>query len=310
MKKTVSIVIPVFNESGNIIPMIEKLSNSICDSYHYEIIFVDDGSTDDTLEQLKSMTSKNNNIFYISLSRNFGHQNALKAGLDKATGDCVISLDGDLQHPPELIPAMLKFWETGSDIVYTRRCEDKRLSFVKRYTSNCFSKFMKLMSGMPIEQGVADFRLLDRKVVNVISNLQEPDLFLRGVVYWMGFRKQVIDYTPAARLFGETKYSVSKMFRLAIQGITSFSVKPLYMSIILGLIFSLTGIIYFIYVLWCVFAGLAVAGWASTIVTVMFFGGLNMLILGIIGIYIGKIFMQSKYRPSYIIRETNCSLIS
>ena len=308
MKKIVSIVIPVFNESGSIIPMIERLNNTFCDSYLYEIIFVDDGSTDDTLEQLKKITAEKNNVFYISFSRNFGHQNALKAGLDKSTGDCVISLDGDLQHPPELIPEMLKFWESSFDIVYTRRFEDKRLSLAKRYTSKCFSKFMKLMSGMPIEQGVADFRLLDRKVVNILSNLQEPDLFLRGVVYWMGFRKQVIDYTPEVRLFGKTKYSVTKMFKLAVQGITSFSVKPLYMSIVLGLFFTLIGIVYFIYVLWCVFAGQVVAGWASTIITIMFFGGLNMLILGIIGIYIGKLFIQSKYRPSYIIRETNCIL--
>lgn len=309
MKRTVSIVIPVFNESDNLIPMTERLRQVCHGDYRYEIIFVDDGSTDDTLTQLKTMASTGSDLFYLSFSRNFGHQNALKAGLDRATGDCVISLDGDLQHPPELIPEMIKQWEAGFEIVYTRRDEDKRLSLAKRKTSKHFTSLMRTLSGMPIEQGVADFRLLDRKVVTVLANFREPDLFLRGAVYWMGFRKQVIDYTPEARFAGKTKYSVSKMCKLALQGITSFSVKPLYIAIVLGLVFILAAIVYFIYVLWCVSVGETVAGWASTIVTTFFFGGLNMLVLGIIGVYIGKIFMQSKYRPSYIIRETNCGSI-
>lgn len=305
MKKTISIVIPVFNESGNLMPMMEKLNGIFCDDYHYEIIFVDDGSTDNTLELLKMIHSEASGVFFISLSRNFGHQNALKAGLDRSKGDCVISLDGDLQHPPELIPEMIALWESGYEVVYTRRREDKRLSLTKRKTSKYFSAFMKLMSGMPIEQGVADFRLLDRKVVDVLSRLGENDLFLRGAVYWTGFRSHAIDYTPEKRYSGKTKYSIYKMFKFAVEGITSFSVKPLYISIFLGLLFILISLIYLIYVIGSVIAGQTVPGWASIIVTIMFFGGLHMLVLGIIGVYIGKIFMQSKYRPSYVIKDTN-----
>lgn len=304
MKKTISIVIPVFNESGNLLPMMEKLNLIFSDNYQYEIIFVDDGSTDNTLDLLKFIHSANPDVYYISLSRNFGHQNALKAGLDRAKGDCVVTLDGDLQHPPELIPEMIALWESGYEVVYTRRREDKRLSLLKRETSKHFSSFMKLMSGMPIEQGVADFRLLDRKVVDVLSNLKENNLFLRGTVYWIGFRSHAIDYTPQKRYSGNTKYSILKMFQFAVEGITSFSVKPLYISIFLGLLFILISAIYMVYVIGSVFIGQTVPGWASIIVTIMFFGGLNMLVLGIIGVYIGKIFMQSKYRPSYVIKDT------
>jgi len=305
MKKNVSIVIPVFNEAGNVMPMLQKLLGIFSDDYLYEVIFVDDGSTDDTMAQLRKVTATDKRIFYISFSRNFGHQHALKAGLDKAKGDCVITLDGDLQHPPSLIPEMLKLWEADYDVVYTRRRDDKRLSFVKRLTSRLYSKVLKFLSGMPIEPGIADFRLLDRKVVNVLVDFHEPELFLRGAIYWIGFRKIALDYSPELRFSGQTKYSTAKMFRFAMQGITSFSVKPLYVSLFLGVIFMLFSFLYFLYVLWCVATGQAVAGWASTIVSILFIGGINLFMLGITGIYISKIFIQTKYRPSYIIRESN-----
>jgi len=305
MKKNVSLVIPVFNESGNLMPVMNKLHELFSDDYHYEVIFVDDGSTDDTMEQLRRLSAQDKQVFYISFSRNFGHQNALKAGLDKATGDCVITLDGDLQHPPSLIPKMLAIWEQDFDIVYTRRRDDKRLSLIKRYTSVWYGKMLKFLSGMPIERGVADFRLLDRKVVNVLLNFHEPDIFLRGAIYWIGFRKQAIDYSPEPRFSGQTKYSPAKMLQLALKGITSFSVRPLYVSIFLGSLFMFVSLLYLIYVIWCVAVGQAVTGWASTIISILFIGGINLFMLGIIGIYISKIFIQTKYRPAYIIRETN-----
>ena len=305
MKKLVSVVIPVFNESGNLLPMQHQLQGIFNDAYRYEVIFVDDGSTDDTMEQLRRMSATDNRVFYISFSRNFGHQYALKAGLDQATGDCVITLDGDLQHPPSLIPEMLARWEQDYDIVYTRRRDDKRISPFKRYTSGWYGRILKFLSGMPVEQGVADFRLLDRKVVNVLRDFRESDIFLRGAIYWMGFRKQAIDYTPQPRFSGKTKYSAAKMLRLAMQGITSFSVKPLYVSVFLGVLFIFVSILYLIYVLWRVAGGQTVAGWASTIFCIVFIGGVNLFMLGIIGIYISKIFIQTKYRPAYIIRETN-----
>ena len=309
MKKSVSIVIPVYNESCNLMPMVNKLREIFSDEYLYEVIFVDDGSTDDTMEQLRRISTGDNRVFYISFSRNFGQLNALKAGLDMAMGDCVIMLDGDLQHPPSLIPEMIAFWERDYDIVYTRRRVDKRLSFFKRYTSKVFGKVLKFLSGMPIEQGTADFRLLDRKVVNVLKSFQEPDLYLRGAVYWIGFRKYAVDYSPESRFSGQPKQSLSKLLQIAIQGITSFSVKPLNISVFLGSIFIAIGIVYCVYVLWCVAAGQAVAGWALTFISILFIGGINLLMLGVIGVYISKIFIQTKYRPTYIIRETNyCKL--
>jgi dolichol-phosphate mannosyltransferase len=286
-------------------PILNKLFEIFSDEYRYEVIFVDDGSKDDTMEQLRRISTEHKQVFYISFSRNFGHQNALKAGLDKALGDCVITLDGDLQHPPSLIPEMLTIWEQGVEIVYTRRRDDKRLSMMKRYTSGWYGKILKFLSGMPIEQGVADFRLLDRNVVNVLLNFHEPDIFLRGAIYWIGFRKQSIDYSPDPRFSGQTKYTTAKMVRFAMQGITSFSVKPLYISIFLGALFIFVSILYLFYVIWHVAIGQAVAGWASTILFIAFMGGINLFMLGIIGIYISKIFIQTKYRPTYIIKETN-----
>jgi dolichol-phosphate mannosyltransferase len=214
-------------------------------------------------------------------------------------------LDGDLQHPPELIPKMLELWANGYDIVYTRRKEDRRLSLYKRMTSSLFHRILRSMSGMHIEQGIADFRLLDRKVLDVLASFHEPDLFLRGIVQWMGYRSFGLDYMPEQRFTGQTKYNSIKLIKHAVQGITSFSVKPLYIAIFLGLLFVALSMSYMIYVLWRAALGLGASGWASTIITIMFFGGLNMLLLGIIGVYVGKIFIQTKRRPTYIVREMN-----
>ena len=301
----ISIVIPVYNESSNIRPLLDALDGNLPSAYEFEILFVDDGSVDDTLEVLQQATFREKKIGYLSFSRNFGHQNALRAGLDIAVGDCVITMDGDLQHPPELIPSLLEKWEQGFDVVYTRRMDNIKQGVFKRYTSNWFYKLMRFLSGLQMEQGVADFRLLNRQVIDTLGAFHEQDLFLRGIIKWLGFKQYAIDYTPNIRFSGETKYNSKKMVRLAVQGITSFSVRPLYVSVVLGFIFFILSLAYIPYVIWCVISGHAVDGWASTIITIMFFGGLQMLMLGIIGIYIGKIFTQSKQRPSYIIKETN-----
>lgn len=306
MKKLVSIVIPAFNEQDNILTIIsrlEKLFDSL--SYDFEVILVDDGSSDQTLFVYKTMAKLRPNLFYIEFSRNFGHQPALKAGLEKAKGDCVISLDADLQHPPELITQMLQKWEEGFEVVYTRRQIDSNLPYSKRKFSSLFYKILNSLSDIELESGTADFRLLDSKVIDVFKEFKENDPFIRGLIKWLGFKQFAIDYLPDKRFAGASKYNLSKMRRLALQGVTSLSTKPLNTAIYLGFGFSMLSLFYIPYVLYALYIGYEVSGWASLITTVVFFGGLQLIILGIIGIYIGKMFIQSKNRPNYIISSTN-----
>lgn len=305
--KKISVVIPSYNEEGNISLLVAKLHSVFQNlSYSYELIFVDDGSSDKTLEILKYLSLNDKNVFYIELSRNFGHQNALKAGLDLAKGDCIISMDGDMQHPPELLPEMIQKWEEGYDVVYTRRLEDKKLSFVKKVTSKGFYKVINKLSEIKFEEGTADFRLIDRKVATAFLELDENELFIRGLVSWVGFKQFAIDYVPAARFSGSSKYPLKKMIQFALKGITSFSIRPLYISIFLGFSISFFAFIfYLVYVFHAVFYAYTISGWASVIFTIVFFGGLNLIVMGIIGIYVGKLFMQSKGRPNYLIRNTN-----
>jgi len=306
MKKRISIVIPVCNEEANIAIVIAALQDVFQPlSYAYDVCFVDDGSTDGTLDELKQQSANHNNLFFISLSRNFGHQNALKAGLDMVDGDCVIMMDGDMQHPPDLIPELIQQWMLGYDIVYTIRKDHKEMPLMKRKTSNIFYNLINNLSDIELEQGTADFRLMDKKVVVVFRAFKEIDLFMRGLIKWMGFRQIGIEYDPAQRTKGKSKYTLKKMIRFALQGITSFSTRPLYLAAYLGFVFSLLSLLYVPYIIWSYYFGHAISGWASMIATIAFFGGLQLMILGIIGMYLGKLFMQSKQRPHYIVKESN-----
>jgi dolichol-phosphate mannosyltransferase len=304
--KLVSVVIPAFNESENIVKICSELAEVFSKlNYSYEVILVADGCTDNTMKTIETLISIHNNLFFIEFSRNFGHQLALKAGLDYAKGNCVISMDCDLQHPPGLIPELLAKWEEGYEVVYTIRLEDKKLPLGKQLSSRLFYKTLNSLSNVELETGSADFRLLDSKVLSVIRNFHENEPFLRGLFKWIGFKQTSIVFKPNARYSGKSKYSVQKMIKFALQGVTSFSVKPLYAAIYLGFTFSILSILYLPYVLHAFHTGKEVSGWASIIMTIVFFGGLQLTILGIIGIYIGKMFMQVKNRPNYIIRSTN-----
>ncbi len=306
MTKKISIVVPACNEEGNIPILIETVDQVMSKlPYDYQLIFVDDGSSDGTLALLKAISANNTHIRYIGLSRNFGHQNALKAGLDLAGGDAVIMMDGDMQHPPALIPILLEQWEAGNDIVYTIRKDHQDMPMMKRKTSNMFYNLINNLSDIELEQGTADFRLMDRRVVDVFREFKETDLFLRGLVKWMGFKQSGIEYEPAERLKGKSKYTMKKMIRFALQGITSFSTKPLYIATYLGMCFSLISLLYVPYIIYSYYFGQAISGWTSIIATIAFFGGLQLMILGIIGMYLGKLFQQSKQRPHYIVKETN-----
>lgn len=308
MKKKVAFLIPVCNEEKNIPVLISSLRNEMQNTgYLYSFNFIDDGSSDNTLAVLKTLAASHADVFYISLSRNFGHQNALKAGIDQVEADCTIMMDADLQHPPSFVPLLLAKWEEGNDIVYTIRKDHREIAMLKRKTSSLFYQVINNLSDIELEEGTADFRLLDRKVMNVLRNLNESDIFLRGLVKWMGFTQSGIEYTPGIRTEGKTKYTIKRMIRFALQGITSFSIKPLYIAVYLGFLFSLVALLYLPYVFYSYYFGHTISGWASLIATIAFFAGIQLMILGIIGIYIGKLFMQSKQRPHYIVKESNLS---
>jgi len=307
VRKKVTVIVPVYNEANNVSLLTCKINAEFESSdYDHEIIFIDDGSTDNTLQELSDLAEEYKQVFFISFSRNFGHQNALKAGLDHATGDCVISMDGDLQHPPSMIREFLKCWEDGYDVVYTVRDSDRGASWFKRTTSRLFYKIMSAMSDVYIEPGSADFRLLDRAVVDQLRSLPEIGPFYRGLVKWVGFKQKAIRYQAAQRHSGQTKYSVNKMFHLALEGVTSFNIRPLVFSISLGFFFSLLSlIVYLPYMIYMLSTRNHFPRWASVISLVVFFGGLNLIILGIIGLYIGKLFIQAKSRPHYIVQKSN-----
>ncbi len=307
---TISIIIPAYNEFNNIDPLFLSLKKSLNNpAYNFEYIFIDDGSSDFTLQKLKELSGHNQNVFYIQLSRNFGHQNALKAGLDYAKGDCVISMDCDLQHPPEVILELIKKWEEGYDVVYTIRKDSTDLSWFKRRTSSLFYSLHNTFSDLKLEQGTADFRLISRNVVEAFSQLKESELFIRGLVKWAGFKQTAVEYTPNDRYSGKTKYSLGKMISFALKGLTSFSTKPLKIVVYIGLMFFLFSMMLIPYAIISYVIGSAVSGWTSIMITIIFFGSLQLLMIGIIGLYISKLVIQSKQRPLYFVKDSNYGAI-
>jgi len=304
--KKIDIVVPCYNESENIRPLYEAIKEVFAKElpdYDFNLLLVNDGSHDSSLLVLQQLAKEDNRVKYLSFSRNFGHQLAIKAGLDHAFAPAVISMDADLQHPPALIPTLIRKWEEGAQVVATLRTYPEEISKKKRKSSQQFYKLLNLLSDIEIKEGSADFRLLDQAVVEVIRHMRENEPFLRGMVPWVGFTQVYVPYTAQARYAGETKYTIKKMFQLALSGVTSFSVKPLYFAVFLGFFFSLLSVLYVPYVIYSFLNGSEISGWASLIMTIVFFGGLQLIILGIIGVYIGKIFTQTKERPAYIIQE-------
>ncbi len=302
----ISVVVPVFNEELALPAFTARLLPVLRDgACNYEIIFVDDGSQDGTPRVLDHLASAHAEIKIVSFARNFGHQAALLAGLSAARGQCVISLDGDLQHPPELIPQLISHWRAGAKIVATRRIDAVQTGFAKRVTSRLYYRLFSWLSGLPIEQGVADFRLLDRVVVDTLLQLKERTLFLRGLLTWLGYPQAVVEYQAEPRVAGRSKYSPRKMLSLAINGITAFSITPLRIAMVMGFIFSLVSFIYLSYAIAVYFfTDGAVAGWTSIVGSVLFLGGIQLLCLGIIGEYVGKVYQEVKRRPFYVLKDS------
>lgn len=303
-----SIVIPCFNEEEIIDSTFHKLDQLIKTWVgrslinDFEIIFVDDGSKDHTLPLLKQIAQNDNRIKVIALSRNFGHQAALCAGLSNARGDVVVSLDADLQDPPEVIPEMLAQYSKGHEIVLGVRKERKTDSFFKKATAQIFYKLMNLM-GANLIYNHADFRLLSRRVLEELKKFPESMLFLRGLIPTLGFNRSFVYYDRAERIGGKTKYSLSKMLALALEGITSFTYFPLRLASITGIIIALVSLLLSVWAIIITLLGKSVPGWASTVLPLYFLGGIQLLFLGIIGEYVGKIYMEAKRRPSFIIKE-------
>jgi polyisoprenyl-phosphate glycosyltransferase len=305
-RKKISVIVPCFNEEESLATFNKELIMVLPENYHYEIIYVNDGSGDSTFQVILNLAKENQNIKYISFSRNFGHQNALKAGYDFATGDCAISLDADLQHPPAVIPELIKNWENGFEIVNTMRNDHISISYAKKISSRIFYQIMRKLSDVTIENGMADFRLIDKKVLKQLKYFQENYLFFRGIIPWMGFKHTIVPFTANERFAGTTKYTFRKMLKFATTGVTAFSVKPLRISIYLGSAIALLAFLYGIYAAYIhIFTNHAVTGWTSVILSVLFVGGINLLMLGIIGEYLGKLFIENKRRPNYLISETN-----
>ncbi len=307
--KKISIIIPCHNEEANISCIVTEI-NKITESlrYEFELIFIDDGSTDNTIYAIKAQSLLYDNIFYIEFSRNFGKDQALRAGFALAKGDAVITIDADLQHPPALFKDLIEEWKNGYEVVYTFRKENNpHAKWSQKICSKLFYKGLNFLSSVKLEQGISDFRLLDKKVVQILNKIDEQEIFYRGMIKWIGFKQIGISYTPFERLNGDASYSFLKLLKLAVNSILSFSIKPLLIASVLGVVFMLLSFLYIPYILISYFNGNAVSGWTSIIATIVFFSSMQLLILGIMCIYISKLFIQNKQRPNFIISNTNYS---
>ncbi len=300
-----SIIIPVYNEEKSISPLLKRLI-PVVKKYSYEIIFIDDGSADKTGSEIKKVAAKNHNLKLVTFTRNFGHQMALSAGYETAKGDCVISLDSDLQDPPEIIPQMVGAWQKGAKVVYAKREKRDVDGLLKRLTAHFFYKLINFLSDFPIPQEVGDFRLLDREIVNYLNNLQERSRFLRGLVAWNGQPATFVLFKREKRFAGETHYTFPKMMNFALEGITSFSTKPLRMATYFGFLMSGLSVLIVVTktIQHFVFnQGDWLPGWASLFFSIVFLGGVQLITIGIIGEYIGKIYKEVQKRPQFIIKE-------
>jgi len=300
-----SIVVPLYEEEAVLPKLYERLA-PVLDALDgpSEVIFVVDGGRDRSFEIVKELRARDERVKGLKFSRNFGHQYALSAGLDHASGDAVIMMDGDLQHPPEVIPQLIAEWQAGAQVVNTYRESTEGIGPLKKVTSAVFYGLLNRCGNIRLSPNSADFRLIDRRVADRFRGIREQARFLRGLFVWVGFRQATVRYAAAKRPAGRSKYSVGKMGRLAMDGITSFSVAPLRMAMVLGLCVTFFGFLYAVYAFVMALLGRTQPGWTSMIIVVLLLGGVQLITLGIIGEYIAKIYMEAKKRPLYIVDET------
>ena len=306
--KKITIIIPAYNEEESLPPLyerLEKLMNSM-ENYEFEILFVNDGSKDNTINLIKEYREKDNRISYVDFSRNFGKEIAMIAGLDYATGDCVIFMDADLQDPPELIPELVKYWEEGYDDVYAKRNSRKGETWLKKFTSKMYYRVLQSLTSVPIQKDTGDFRLLDRRCVNALKKMRESQRNSKSMFSWIGYKKKEVLYDRDPRVAGQTKWNYKKLVDLAIDGITSFTTSPLRISTYISIPTFILLFVYFVYVIAkCIITSTAIQAYQAIILLILFFSGVQILLFGIIGEYLGRIFNESKNRPLYLVNEYN-----
>jgi glycosyltransferase involved in cell wall biosynthesis len=305
--KKITIIIPCYNEERSL-PLLYERLNEVREQlpqYAWEFLLVNDGSRDNTLQIMRSLRSRDSQVCYIDLSRNFGKERAMLAGLDFATGDAVIIMDADLQQPPEIIPQMLKLWEEGYEDVYARRLTRKGEPWLRRQMSQLFYKLLQRFTRDDVLRNVGDFRLLDRKCVDALKLLREHERYTKGLFVWIGYKKTEVTYEQQERAQGNSSFGFMRLLTLAVDGITSFSTAPLRISTVIGLIVSLVAFFYMCYVLikTIILGGDPVQGFPTLIIVMLFLGGVQLLSLGIIGEYLARIFNETKNRPVYLVRE-------
>lgn len=304
--KKVTILIPCYNEEASMPVLYEALCKLMAENtnYEWEILMVNDGSRDNTIITIKELRAKDKRICYVDLSRNFGKENAMLAGFDNATGDCMVIMDADLQHPPHVIPEMLKKWEEGYEDVYGKRLSRGKEPWLRKNVSLLYYKLLQKATRYDILPNVGDFRLLDRKCINELKKLRETERYTKGMYAWIGFRKASVDFETQDRVAGESSMNYAALMHLAIDGITSFTVAPLKWSIFIGLLASVAAFVFMVYILInTIIFGDPVAGYPTMMTVILFLGGVQLLSLGIIGEYLGKIFIETKGRPAYVARE-------
>lgn len=304
--KKVSIIIPCFNEEHNIKPLYSALCQLFESEpkYEWEVLMINDGSQDNTLTEIKHLRTEDKRICYIDLSRNFGKENAMLAGFDYVSGDCVAIIDADLQHPPMVISKMLRLWEEGFEDIYARRQTRGKESFLRHHFTKLYYKILQKMADTEVLTNVGDFRLLDRKCIDALKQLRETQRYTKGLYCWIGFKKTFVLFEQQDRKEGTSSFNGFKLVNLAIEGITSYSTAPLRMATIIGTIISLLALIYMTYILIkTLVIGDPVQGYPTLIIVILFLGGLQLLSIGIIGEYLSRIFHETKNRPVYLIRE-------
>ena len=306
--KKITIIIPAYNEEESLPHLYERLEKlmSSMEHYEFEILFVNDGSKDNTIHLIKEYREKDNRINYVDFSRNFGKEIAMIAGLDYATGDCVIFMDADLQDPPELIPELVKYWEEGYDDVYAKRNSRKGETWLKKFTSKMYYRVLQHLTNIPIQEDTGDFRLLDRRCVNALKKMRESQRQSKSMFSWIGYKKKEVLYDRDPRVAGKTKWNYKKLVDLAIDGITSFTTSPLRISTYISIPTFIVLFVYFVYVIAkCIVTNTMIQAYQAIILLILFFSGIQILLFGIIGEYLGRIFNESKNRPLYLVNEYN-----